>query len=113
MLVGLPPPTHAAADAHGLVEPRLAAGAMPAQQRILAAMGQVAQRAGRQVAFQAQFANAGCGYVTIGNTFTALVQVSYHFEAERCALHLQRPAIVAVRLHDSPPQGRYEHGAHG
>jgi hypothetical protein len=83
------------------------------QQRILAALTDVGQRAGCQVAVQPQFANTGHVYVTAATTFTTLVEVAYHFDSESCRLLVRGPVIEALQLHDSPPQFRYEHTGHG
>jgi len=103
----------AVADTHGLVPPRRAAGPMSMQERILAALSEVGQRAGYHVSIQPQFANTGRVYYTAAATFTTLVELAYRFDTDRCALHLLGPAIEALELHDSPPRFRYEHTTHG
>ena len=86
---------------------------MSMQERILGALTDLAQRAGWQVSIQPQYANTGRVYITAADAFAVRVELSYHFDTDRCALHFEGPAIEALGLHDSPPQYRYEHSGHG
>lgn len=103
----------AVAKAHGLAPHHHTPRPMSTQDRILAALAEVGQRAGCQVNTQPHFANTGRVYFTASTAFSTLVELSYHFDTDRCGLHFQGPAIDALQVHDSPPQFRYEHTSHG
>lgn len=104
---------YAVADAHGPRPQPHPAAPMTMQQRIVAAVTDVGQRAGHQVTSQPEYANTGHVYITAGTTFTTLVQLSYDFQNDRCSLHFRGPGINALGLRDSPPKYRYEPGTHG
>ena len=92
---------------------RLPQRPMSMQERILAALTDLAQRAGRQVSIQPQYANTGRVYVTAADTFAVQVELSYHFDIDYCGPHFQGPAIDALEMHDSPPDYRDEHSSQG
>jgi hypothetical protein len=98
----------AVAEARALAPQCLVPRVMTMQERILAALIGVGQRAGRHVNTQPQYANTGHVFYTASYSFAALAQVSYHFDPDRCTLHLRGPAIEALHLTDSPPLFRYE-----
>jgi hypothetical protein len=83
------------------------------QERILAALTEVGQRAGGQVNIQPQYANTGHVYISVANGFSTLVELSYDFQAEYCGLHFRGPAIEALGLNDSPPRFRYQNTSSG
>jgi hypothetical protein len=103
----------AVAAARGLQPHQPAPAVVSMQERILTVLGAVGYRAGLDVSRQPDFANTGHLYYTARHGLSALTQVAYRFDAQRCELHLQGPAIDALGLHDSPPRFRYIHTRHG
>src|SRR5262249_54823750 len=82
---------HAVAAGHVPAPARHTARPTSMQDRVLTALTAVGQQAGCQVSSQPQYANTGRMYFTAAATFTTLVELSYHFDTDRCALHLHGP----------------------
>jgi hypothetical protein len=97
----VPTPTHHAARPTSM------------QERILAALTDVGQRAGCQVNLQPDYVNTGRMYITTAITFSVLVELSYMFGPDTCQLYFRGPLIEALGLHDSPPRFRYQNTSSG